>query len=132
MYTENIVAQKCIVNLEAVATGSLGCYLVFGYCGKGWKWLHGNGILTETGFLCQFLTAVLGCRKHKLNIRLLKGRALPRVDKIHTVWSKYPIPFPQSVSVTKSFVLIVGSPASLVFASPLFFFAQLFMNHVYC
>lgn len=112
MYTENIVAQKCIVNLEAVATGSLVCYLVFGYCGKGWKWLHGNGILTETGFLCQFLTAVLGCRKHKLNIWLLKGRALPRVYKIRTVWSKYPIPFPHSVSVTKSFVLTVASPNS--------------------
>ena len=117
------------MNLEAVATGSLVCYLVFGYCGKGWKGLHGNGVLAETRFLCQFLTAVLGCRKYKLNILLLKSRALPRVDTRYTVWSTYPVLFPHSVSVTKSFVLTVASPADLVFARS---FAQLFMNHVYC
>lgn len=94
MYTEDILElTSCIVNLEAVGTGSLVCYLVFGYCGKGWKWLYGNGVLAETRLLCQFLTAVLGCRKYKLNILLLKSRALPRVDTRYTVWSKYPIPF---------------------------------------
>ena len=85
---------------EPVATGNLVCYLVFGYCGKGWKWLHGNGILTETKFVCQSVTAMLGCRKYKLSILLLKGsRALPGVDNRCMVGSKYPLPFPKSVSV---------------------------------
>ena len=76
---------------EPVATGNLVCYLVFGYCGKGWKWLHGNGILTETKFVCQSVTAMLGCRKYKLSILLLKGsRALPGVDNGCIVGSKYP------------------------------------------
>lgn len=113
---------------EPVATGNLVCYLVFGYCGNGWKWLHGNGILTETKFVCQSVTAMLGCRKYKLSILLLKGsRALPGVDN-GCIYSGV------KISLQKVFLLLYlhwqQHPTGVVLARPLFF-SQLVKNNLY-
>ena len=127
MYTENI---SICATWEAAATGNCVCYLVFGSCGKGWKWLHGNGVLTETKFVCQSLTAMLGCRKYKLSILLLKGsRALPGVD--NRMYSGIIIPFPKSVSVTILTVAASLLVLPLVWFWPDHFFAQLVMDNLY-